>query len=206
MGYENMVQYKDMKKLPVMMLLALGAPFAAMAARVVVAPMPESPFADTEVSTNVAVNTWRNDTRQMELNLQLDGTPSNNLEVAFGRDSNGDGVLGIDETDAVYGWRGGRYFVENVRGWERFESVAATNAPCGVCRFLVRNDADVVPRRFSAVCDGEAAFPELDTVPPPSWLYRREWNLARVTRRGVGTPSEWVRCDIVYTSFLISIR
>ncbi|MCR5752617.1 MAG: hypothetical protein K6G91_11735 [Kiritimatiellae bacterium] len=188
-----------MKALAILLLL----PLAAVAARVAVAPMEISPYLDTEVSTNVAINTWRSDARQVDLRLQLDGSPSNNLEVAFGRDANRNGVLDLGEVDAVYGWRGGRYFVENVREWERFESVSAAAGQCGVCSFRLRNDRNVTPKSFSAVCDGAAAFPELATVPPPAWLYRREWDCMRVTRRGVGTPSGWIRCDIEYAFFRI---
>ena len=198
-----MVQYKSVR---IFATALLFLPFAAVAARVAVAPMEISPYLDTEVSTNVAINTWRSDARQVDLRLQLDGTPSNSLEVAFGRDANRNGVLDLGEVDAVYGWRGGRYFIENVREWERFESVSAASGQCGVCSFRLRNDRDVTPRGFSAVCDGAAAFPELATVPPPAWLYRREWDCMRVTRRGVGTPSGWIRCDIEYEFFRISIR
>ena len=197
-----MVQYKSVRIFATALLLL---PFAAVGARVAVAPMEVSPYLDTEVSTNVAINTWRSDARQIELKLQLEGTPTNNLEVAFGRDANRNGVLDMCEVDTVYGWRGGRYFVENVRGWERFESESASGQ-CGVCSFRIRNDRDVTPRGFSAVCDGAAVFAELASAPPPAWLYRREWDCMRVTRRGVGTPSGWIRCDIEYEFFRISIR
>ena len=103
MTHENMVQYKPVRTLATILFL----PFAAVAARVVVAPMEVSPYRDTEVSTNVAINTWRSDARQVGIRLQLEGTPTNNLEVAFGRDANRNGVLDMCEVDAVYGWRGG---------------------------------------------------------------------------------------------------
>ena len=196
-----MVRIRAVKALAILLLL----PFAAVGARVAVAPMEASPYLDTEVSTNVAINTWRSDARQVGIRLQLEGTPTNNLEVAFGRDANRNGVLDMCEVDTVYGWRGGRYFVENVRGWERFVSESASGQ-CGVCSFRIRNDRDVTPRGFSAVCDGAAIFAELASAPPPAWLYRREWDCMRVTRRGVGTPSGWIRCDIEYEFFRISIR
>ena len=196
-----MVKNRAVKAQAILLLL----PFAAVGARVAVAPMEVSPYLDTEVSTNVAINTWRSDARQVGIRLQLEGTPTNNLEVAFGRDANRNGVLDMCEVDAVYGWRGGRYFVENVRGWERFESESASGQ-CDVCSFRIGNDRDVTPRGFSAVCDGAAAFAELASAPPPAWLYRREWDCMRVTRRGVGTPSGWIRCDIEYEFFRISIR
>ena len=39
-----------------------------------------------------------------------------------------------------------------------------------------------------------------------SWLYRPDWNLMRVTRRGAGAPVEWLSCDIKYSHFYIIVR
>ena len=180
---------------------------AAVSARTILVPAQQvSEFADTEVSTNIVLHASRTDTREFGIHIQLAGTPTNALEAAFGRDMNTNGVLDVKEIDTVYGWRAGRYFVENVRAWERIESEAATNALCGVVDVQLRNDAQTVPRRFTATCGGVAAFPELATTPPPAWLFREEWDMVRVTRRGAGVPSEWVRCDIEYASFAIRLR
>lgn len=43
--------------------------------------MPVSPFADTEVSTNMAIN--KADINYADLKFRFDGTPTNNLELAF---------------------------------------------------------------------------------------------------------------------------
>ena len=178
----------------------------ASARTILVPAQPVSPFADTEVSTNIVLHASRTDTREFGVRIQLAGTPTNNLEVAFGRDSNTNGVLEAGEVETVYGWRAGRYFVENVRAWERIEAEAAANALCGVVDIQLRNDAQTAPRRFTATCGGIAAFTELATTPPPSWLFREDWDMVRVTRRGAGVPSEWVRCDIEYASFAIRLR
>ena len=200
-------------------LLAVTIPFAASARTIVVPTQPVSPYADTEVSTNCVLHRSRIDARTFDVHFQFEGTPTNNLEVAFGRDSNTNGVLDVQEIDTVYGWRGGRYFIENVRAWERIETVAATNALCGVIDIHLENDAELVPRRFTATCgispeqseprqrslEGcEAAFTQFAT--PSPWLFRRDWTLMKVTRRGVGVPSEWIRCDIGYNCFTIRIR
>ena len=177
---------------------------AASARTILVPAQPVSEFADTEVSTNIVLHASRTDTREFGIRIQLAGTPTNDLEVAFGRDSNTNGVLDVQEIDTVYGWRGGRYFIENVRAWERIETVAATNALCGVIDIHLENDAELVPRRFTATCGGEAAFTQFAT--PPPWLFRSDWTLMKVTRRGVGVPSEWIRCDIGYNCFTIRIR
>ena len=190
------------------LLLLVGAFFAAAAfARQIVIPtLPVSPFADTEVSTNVVIHGSRTDVRDVRIHFQLEGTPTNNLEVAFGCDANTNGVLDVSEIETVYGWRGGRYFVENVRAWERIETPSAATALCGVIDIQLQNDKYFVPRSFVATCGGELAFETLSTTPPPTWLFRNEWNMVRVVRRGAGTPSEWVRCDIKHDSFAIKMR
>ena len=190
-----------------LLAVLMSAGFAAFAGRSIVVPaFPTSIFADTEVSTNIVLHGCRTDTWKVDLHIQLAGTPTNDLEVAFGRDVNTNGVLDIEEIETMYGWRGGRYFVENVSGWDRIETEAATNALCGVLEVSLQNNSSAVPRRFAATCGGVAAFASLAATPPPAWLFRREWDMVRVVRRGAGIPSEWVRCDIEYQSFSIRLR
>ncbi len=201
--------------------LAVAMPFAALARTILVPTQPVSPYLDTEVSTNFALHAGRTDTWGFDLRIQIAGTPTNDLEVAFGVDVNTNGVLEVEEIETVYGWRGGRYFVENVPAWERIEVEAITNVLCGVCDIHLENNASVVPKRFAATCGISperseprqrslegcvATFPELATTPPPAWLFRREWDMVCVVRRGAGIPSEWVRCDIEYQSFSIRLR
>ncbi|MBQ3807517.1 MAG: hypothetical protein II840_06120 [Kiritimatiellae bacterium] len=188
------------------MLVILLAFSAFAGARVAVSSLPISQFADTEVFTNIVLHGRRTDTWKVDLHIQLAGTSTNDLEVAFGRDVNTNGVLEVEEIETMYGWRGGRYFIENVPAWERIEEEAATNALCGVCDIHLDNNSSVVPRRFAATCGGVAAFGGLATTPSPAWLFRREWDMVRVVRRGAGISSEWVRCDIEYQSLSIRLR
>ena len=90
-----------------------------------VPPLPISPYLDAEVSTNVLLHTMRTDTRELDVHIQFDGNVSNDLEVAFGRDINTNGILDVGEIETVYGWRGGRYFIENVPAWDRIETQPA---------------------------------------------------------------------------------
>ena len=71
------------------------------------------------------LHTGRTDVRDVQIHIQLEGPSTNNLEVAFGCDANTNGVIDVSEIETVYGWRGGRYFIENVRAWDRFETPAA---------------------------------------------------------------------------------
>lgn len=193
-----------MKKLPLLFLIVTTIDIAS--ARVITVPVqPVSPYLDTEVSTNVVLHTSRTDTRGLDVHIQFDGNPSNNLEVAFGRDVNTNGVLEVEEIETVYGWRGGRYFIENVPAWDRIETQPASGATGGVLDIHLENTSDVIPKHFTASCGGISAFADF-TNSPPAWLFRREWTHMRVTRRGVGIPSGWVRSDIGYNYFHIKLR
>ena len=178
----------------------------ASARTILVQTQPVSSYLDTEVVTNIAMHGRRTDRWKVDLHIQLAGTPTNDLEVAFGRDVNTNGVLDVEEIETMYGWRGGRYFIENVPAWERVEVEAATNALRGVCDIHLENNSSVVPRRFVATCGGAAAFGGLAITPTPAWLFRREWDMVRVVRRGTVVPPEWVRCDIEYQLLAIRLK
>ena len=182
----------------------LAAPCAAR--HVVVPTMSMSPFADTEIAANAVLRTPGFDVREMNLRIRLDGTPTNNLEVAFGRDADKNGVLDDSEIDVVYGWRAGRYFIENVRGWERIETEAVTNAVSCVFDIRLLNTGGAAPKSLSAVCGGAAAFEALAANPPPAWLYRAEWDMVRAVRRGAGGASEWIDCEVDNHPFSIRLR
>ena len=190
-----------------LLLFSMAFVTSMASARVINVPsQPVSPFADTEASTNVVIHTGRTDVREVKIHLQLTGTAYNDLEIGFGTDANTNGVLDVEEVETVYDWRGGRYFIENTRTWDRFETEAAYNALCGVIDIHLTHGQDFTPASFTATCGGETAFVRLSTTPPPGWLFRNSWNMARIVRRGAGTPSEWVRCEVGYNFFYIKLR
>ena len=170
-------------------------------------PMPVSPYADTEVSTNVAFNSVRSDVKEFELKFSFEGCASNSIQVALGRDSDKDGTLSFAETGAVYGWRNGRYFAEDVVSGRRFEDPMAVDA-AGTGRVFsvkMRTSRNREAKEFDARAGSESVLTNLSQT-CPVWLYRPEWNMMRITRRGIGEPAEWFTCDIGYASFYITIR
>ena len=56
----------------------------------------------------------------------------------------------------------------------------------------------------TATCGGKVAFAQF--AAPPPWLFRSDWTLMKVTRRGVGVPAEWIHCDISYNCFIMKIK
>ena len=196
-----MRDYMERSRLVRMALVAL-LPCVAFALRVVVPPQPLSPYADTEVSTNIAINRARSDVRELKMLFSFEGVASNCIQVAFGRDADGDGVLSFGETDAVYGWRNGRHFAEDVRRGERMES---PDEAAGAFNVLMRMTRESRPKTFAATNDtGAAVLTNLSAS--MTWLYRPEWDLMRVTRRGPGIPAEWFVGEIRYDQFIMTIR
>ena len=173
-----------------MMAVTCAFMICAAAFGAVMPQLPEPVYADTEVCTNVPCATLLSDVRELEVVIDFAGTESNCVQVAFGRDADGDGDLSAVETDLVIGWRAGDCFVEDVKGGRRFrEAVNVTNT---LHRIELRAAADGSGARSARVlCDGAARFGEtLDG--DRQWLYNRGWNLAKVTRRGVDAPGEIV--------------
>lgn len=189
-----------------LLLAAVVFPTALLARRIDISAMPVSPYADTEVSTNVVLRAEGVNVRKLSLHIQLDGTPTNNLELAFGCDANTNGVLDVAEIDVVYGWRCGRYFIENVREWNRIETDTVVGASPCVFDIELKNSGGMVPAYFSSNCGIPAAFADLATTPPPSWLYNARWDMVRATRRGVGAADEWIHCETDNNPFILKLK
>ena len=168
--------------------------------------LPESEFADTEVSTNVAFNATRSDARSFGVSMAFMGTESNCVQVAFGRDADSDGDLSPCETRLVLGWRGGAYFIEDASGQNRLvePTVGVAHADR---RFVLsaKLNAHSVPVQVSVSNECGACFAVLSEN-VPSWIFNRSWNLMKVTRRGVEAASESVDVECRYSFFRIVIR
>ena len=175
----------------------------ASAKEFVVPPMSTSLYVDTEVTTNIAINTQRFDVKEFALNIFFEAASSNNIQVAFGRDEDGNGILSFSETDAVYGYRNGKSVIEDVKNAVRYEEVPADGSRN--FNIKMRMKKDYTPKEFSASVGTSQIFTDFSSD-VPSWLYRPDWNLMRVTRRGAGAPAEWLSCDIKYSHFYIIVR
>ena len=135
-------------------------PMAAFA--VTVEPLPQSEFADTEVSTNIAFAVERPAMTRIEFTVALDATPTNNVEVAIGTDENGDGNLSVEESAYAFGYDCGTWFARSA-GLEGLGSLEGLGGGRVEKTFVLK-------RR------------QLDTA----------WNLVKVTRRGCGAVCELV--------------
>ena len=177
----------------------------ASARTVVVSTMPVSPFADTEVSTNMVIN--KADISYSDLHFAFDGTPTNSLELAFGTDVNTNGVLEAEEIASRFGWRSGRYFIENAECGEVLDGAASNSSQSFSIdlHLEVRYGSQQVRSMTVSGVDA-AAFGAVVTNASPTWIWRREWNLMRATRRGTDLPSDWVEYNASHRGFAIRLR
>lgn len=182
-----------------------GLPMAAYA--VTVGPLPPSEFADTEVTAHHPLVQEARGFCGLDFRLTFNGTASNNVEVAFGQDEDGDGALAPLETDVVVGWECGRYFVERFRTGERIEepNVGATDAGRSLSwHYAVRKGGRAF-RGFAATNEAGAAFASVSTN-APAWLYDRGWNLMRLAARGTDVQGEKFAVDVRTAGTFIYLR
>ena len=186
-------------------ILVVAAGIQASAWTVQVQGMPVSPYADTEVSTNVVIN--KAQISYSDLEFHFSGTPTNNLELAFGTDVNTNGVLDAEEVETRFGWRGGRYFIENALTCESFDSdaIAGSQNLSVELHLDIRSSPQQV-RRIAVAGVNASAFAGILSERPPAWLWRREWNMMRMTRRGTEPPSDWLYYKASNLGFAIRLR
>ena len=160
-----------------MMKLLAMIPLLPMAAlAVTVEPLPQSAFADTEVSTNVAFAVERPAMTRIEFTVSLDATPTNNVEVAIGTDANSDGNLAVEEAAYVFGYDCGAWFARSA-GLEGLGSLEGLGGGRVEKTFVLK-------RR------------QLDTA----------WNLVKVTRRGCVSACELVEAKGRKPGFKLEVR
>lgn len=186
-------------------ILVAAAGIQASAWTVQVQGMPVSPYADTEVSTNVVIN--RADISYSDLHFAFAGTPTNSLELAFGTDVNTNGVLEAEEVGARFGWRAGRYFIENTLTGDMFDGDALNSSQSFSIdlHLEVRYGSQQVRSMTVSGVDA-AAFGAVVSNAPPTWIWRREWNMMRATRRGTELPSDWIEYNASHRGFVIRLR
>ena len=141
-----------------------------------VAQLPDPEFADTEVVTNIAMSTSQDELSRLRFAVDLQASPSNNVEVAIGHDTDGDGHLSLDESSVTIGYDGGEWFVRTAAS----DSVAAETVA----------DSGAFHRVYSI---------HASKVKP-------SWNLVKVTRRGLVAANEHVTLETIASGFILKMR
>ena len=138
--------------------------------------LPGATFADTEVSTNFTFGVGAVANRRLVFTLELQASPSNNVEVAIGCDANGDGHISLDESGLTVGYDCGEWFVRSA------EKEAVTSEAV--------SDAGTFRRIY------EVRSRHVD----PSW------NLVKVTRRGFGAANESIAVEPAESGFTLRLN
>ena len=147
---------------------------SSFAVEVPALPSPE--FSDTEVSTNFTFVVGEGSNRRLVFSLELEATPTNNVEIAVGSDADENGLLSLDEAELTVGYDCGEWFVRSAAN----DSVTYSDV---VDSGTFRRTYEIRSRRID-----------------PSW------NLVKVTRRGLGVSSENVSFSLVESGFGLTIR
>ena len=188
-----------------MRLVALFSSIAAFLATVASATdirpvLPPVECPDTEVVTNVAVSAQGS--REYAFELAFSGTVSNNVEIAFGADADGDGALSVEEIGLSAGWDCGEWFVKNAATGERESALAAEGAHMLAGMIRLRTGGRV---REIAFRDGAAdLFPMLHGA-ARTWAFPAGWNMVRLVGRGENFRSG-EQFHVTATSHGISLR
>ena len=100
--------------------LVAAMPFcAARAARISALPSPgPGAYADAESSTNVVLAVDRAKLFSLGFTIELSPSTTNCLEIALGADADGDGELSPEESDVLFGYDCGEWFMRNGDGAE----------------------------------------------------------------------------------------
>ena len=156
--------------------MAFASCLSVPAFGVTIPGLPQSAFADTEVSTNIVFVVERPAMTRIEFTVALDATPTNNVEVAIGTDANRDGNLAVEEAAYVFGYDCGAWFARSA-GLEGLGSLEGLGGGRVEKTFVLK-------RR------------QLDTA----------WNLVKVTRRGCGSSCELVEAKGRKPGFKLEVR
>ena len=178
------------------------------ASALTVPDLPPHVFADTEVSTNVAMRAWTERTRMFNVVLSFDATPSNNVQAAFGTDESADGNLSDEEAGLTLGWDCGEWFIASADATNRFTAAPAGTETRKELRLQMNLGADGLPRALE-LTDGTTplAFAGIDlSPPPPAWMFSKDWNLLKVVARGTDEQNEQITVVLSNDAVMLLLR
>ena len=180
---------------------AAWIPFAAVAMTRFQPPqLPASESPDTEVSTNLLFDTGSEIENAFTLTIELDAAASNNVEVAFGVDANGNAALDFEERGFSAGWDCGAWCYRDYRSGAS-EAAEFADGRRKLCwTFSLKGDPREV--RHSETMDGGSAIPF--SVAPT--FFNPAWNIARVTVRGKPATQESISASLSSVGFAVRVR
>ena len=175
---------------------------AFLATALFVPSMPPPEYDDCEVVTNCVFDASRGDAKMFAVQIELDTTSSNGVEVVFGRDADCDGRLTRTEEEMSVGYCCGEWKVVNLVTGDKFSCVGTPGH--AVLNWKLRLNGNRTPRSLTATMNGQPTFTQLAT--PPPFLFDPTWNAAKVLRRGQSNPNLRVECSVDNEPLVMYIR
>ena len=197
---------KTSRKVRKSLLVASTGVFAgalAVSAAVQVIQPPPSDFIDTEASANLVFAPLQEDTRHYRLKFSGDFSPSNDLEVAFGGDANGDGDLSPEETEARFGIDCGEKKSKSECPPSEASCAAGAMRGVEVEQWNLSTDSAGQPEQESNILCSPS--PSTFTLKLTKAVSRR-WNLMTVTRRGFFSAEPTVKLKPRKPGMMIIVR
>ena len=164
--------------------------------------LPSVEHVDTEATTNVPFTAWQEHVGKFKLSLTCRTTTTNNVQFAFGRDSDDDGTLALEESDLVVGWDCGKWFVQGGYDAERIETAVGMGDEQTLAWTVRLSPVTATPVSVTAAVDGTPVFGGVDA----GMFYRKNWNMFRLTGRGLADSVESPVVQILPDSLTILMR
>ena len=197
--------------------LAVAATVVSAAVRPLPTP-PPSPYPDTESSLNVPLPDWPALGRRITLSLTANFTPSNNVQIAFGQDTDSDGDLAPEETHLVIGVDCGVPFIRDEvekegRGGQRW--LASVSNGEAVSSPLVSEYPPAQQPEGAARRGAQESNLDCQPQPPTStftFAFRQPSPLAarlthaKITTRGHGPTAAQIAAEIRKPGKLLFLR
>lgn len=147
--------------------------------------LPDSPFVDTEVSTHCPVASFHKENHKFQFSLSFQASLSNNVQVAFGTDSNSNRVLEVSETELVLGWDCGSWILSSPLSFIRYTESSTEGEKTLSLAMLLRPTNS--PHTLSLLGNEQPLFESI-TTPIPTWMYNIDWDIVSLTARGSLSP------------------
>ena len=176
---------------------AFAALVSAIACAAAVSPtLPVAEWPDCEAATNDALPsaTWQ---KRGHFDVVMSVAAGTNLvQLAFGRDADGDGELSYDETAFVLGRGHGEAFAEDVAARMRYAEALPPPPGRRGLGLRVSLDRDGAPTRLVVTNEvGAAVFSEWRHA-PPAFCFDPSWDTVRVVSAGPDEADGRVRVEI----------
>jgi hypothetical protein len=152
-----------------------------------------------ESSQDVPLPPRQAEQRIFKAEFTFTATASNNVQMAFGKDADKDGLLPSEETSMTVGWDRGAWFIHSGDLLHRFTCVPpdAQTATSRTLKMAVRLSTNGAPLSLSFTDGALSPFTFDGLEGAPSWMSPKVWDTAALTARGWDARDEQAKFSFV---------